>query len=305
VHCIANALVYGLGFLYLITRSLHDIVPRLCRRMVLATDRVAVMSAVVRTDEWPRRAETVARSTPSASRRLAWLCRRTWSDAPLGKAGCRQSPETAAPRLESTTVLSRLHLSYYEMRMTDEELLQKQRQEFNAFRRALTAESDRGCALFAAAYLDQALSELLYCSFVENKNMEKELFEGTAPLATFSSRIRLAFYLGKISAGCRADLDTIRKIRNDFAHDVALISFDSQSIADRCRNLAFSYHIGKARPRAHFTSAASGILGKIHMVTLLSAAPEEKRDDRPAEAEKEAGRRRAQDLMKDLIPPTG
>src|ERR1035438_5345356 len=41
------------------------------------------MSAVVRTDEWPRRAETVARSTPSASRRLAWLCRRTWRDAPL------------------------------------------------------------------------------------------------------------------------------------------------------------------------------------------------------------------------------
>src|ERR1039458_1204956 len=49
------------------------------------------MSAVVRTDEWPRRAETVARSTPSASRRLAWLCRRTWSDAPLGRPSRRQS----------------------------------------------------------------------------------------------------------------------------------------------------------------------------------------------------------------------
>src|SRR5450432_3363646 len=49
------------------------------------------MSAVVRTDEWPRRAETVARSTPSASRRLAWLCRSTWSDAPLGRPSLRQS----------------------------------------------------------------------------------------------------------------------------------------------------------------------------------------------------------------------
>ena len=50
------------------------------------------MSAVVRTDEWPRRAETVARSTPSASRRLAWLCRRTWSDAPLGRPDRCSSP---------------------------------------------------------------------------------------------------------------------------------------------------------------------------------------------------------------------
>ena len=52
------------------------------------------MSAVVRTDEWPRRAETVARSTPSANSRLAWLCRRTWSDAPLGRLRRGQSRDT-------------------------------------------------------------------------------------------------------------------------------------------------------------------------------------------------------------------
>jgi hypothetical protein len=52
------------------------------------------MSAVVRTDEWPRREETVVRSTPSASRRLAWLCRRTWSDAPLGRPNLRHGRDT-------------------------------------------------------------------------------------------------------------------------------------------------------------------------------------------------------------------
>ena len=94
------------------------------------------------------------------------------------------------------------------------EFLKKQLREFVAFRRALTDESDRGCALFAAAYLDKALSDVLFLSLVENKKIEAELFEGNAPLATFSSRIKLAFYLGKISTACRSDLETIRKIRD-------------------------------------------------------------------------------------------
>jgi hypothetical protein len=169
------------------------------------------------------------------------------------------------------------------------------------FRRALTEESDRGCALFAAAYLDNALYDLLYLSLVESKKIEEELFEGTAPFANFSARIKLAFYLGKISAACRTDLDTIRKIRNDFAHDATLISFDSQSVADRCRNLAFSYHLSEGRPRGHFTAAAAGILGKIHVATLESVAPKQKPDDQPSEAEKEVGRKQAENTMKKLI----
>ena len=54
------------------------------------------MSAVVRTDEWPMRSETVARSTPFSSRRLAWLWRTVWSDAPLGRPKRRQSRDTVA-----------------------------------------------------------------------------------------------------------------------------------------------------------------------------------------------------------------
>jgi DNA-binding MltR family transcriptional regulator len=178
-----------------------------------------------------------------------------------------------------------------------EDFISKRHQEFIAFREALTKESDRGCALFAAAYLDTALSDLLYCSFVESKKIEVELFEGTAPLSSFSSRIKLAFYLGRISAECRADLDTIRKIRNDFAHNIALISFNSQSIADRCRNLGFSFHLREANPRGHFTSAASGILAIIQTAALQSIAPVQKADDRPSEADKEGARKVAQEFM--------
>jgi DNA-binding MltR family transcriptional regulator len=181
-----------------------------------------------------------------------------------------------------------------------EEFIQRQFQQILAFRKALTQESDRGCALFAAAYLDNALFDLLYRSLVENKNVGADLFQGTAPLANFSARIKFAFYLGKLSAPCRADLDTIRKIRNRFAHDAELISFDSQSVGDLCQNLVFSYHVKEELPRAHFTAAALGILAKIHLETLQSVAPSQKPDDSPSNAEKKTAREKVQEMMKDL-----
>lgn len=168
--------------------------------------------------------------------------------------------------------------------------LNNQAVEFFAFRKALSKESDRGCALFAAAYLDKALSDLLYLSLVADKQIEKDLFEGNAPLSSFSARIKLAFYLGKISKECRKDLDTIRGIRNEFAHHAQIISFDDQSIADRCRNLQFSYHDRAHRPRGNFTAAASRILAILQTTGLNSMAPAVKPDDRPTEADKEQAR---------------
>jgi DNA-binding MltR family transcriptional regulator len=173
------------------------------------------------------------------------------------------------------------------------EALQKHYAEFVAFRSGLSEESDRGCALFAAAYLDAALEELFRASVLEGKKIEEELFEGSSPLATFSGRIKLAYYFGFISLQFRFDLESIRKIRNDFAHDPTLLSFDTQSIADRCRNLGFSYQEPSARPRAHFTATASALVAIINGLTVKATRPTPKPDDRPPESVKVAARKRA------------
>lgn len=179
--------------------------------------------------------------------------------------------------------------------------MKEQLAEFAAFRRALTEESDRGCALFAAAYLDKVLSDLLYLSVVENgKKVESDLFEGNAPLASFSSRIKMAFYLGRISAECRSELDTIRKIRNDFAHDASLISFETKSVADRCLNLTYSYQLKEARPRAHFTASCSRLLAILQVTALQSVAPNVKPDDRPSEDERARAREHADKAAKEV-----
>lgn len=182
---------------------------------------------------------------------------------------------------------------------TAEQYMATMQAAFVDFRRELSRETDRGCALFAAAYLDQALSDLLFLSLVEHRNVESDLFEGTAPLATFSARIKMAFYLGKISASCRRDLDLIRKIRNDFAHHAKSLSFDSPAVADRCRSLEYSYHPKQHRPRGHFTAAACGILAKIQMIGLTSVAPVERPDDRPTDEEKEKVRQQIETLFDD------
>jgi len=170
------------------------------------------------------------------------------------------------------------------------EFLERQESEAKAFRKALSSESDRGCGLFAAAYLDSSLSDLLYVSLVANKKIDTDLFYGTAPLATFSSRIKMAYYLGLISEPCRRDLDIIRAIRNDFAHNLEIDSFEVQSVQDRCKALAYSYHEKHKDPKAHFVSAVMRILGHIQSATLTATQHQEKPSDVPTEEEKAAYR---------------
>lgn len=169
------------------------------------------------------------------------------------------------------------------------------------FHQALTSESDRGCALFAAAYLDVCLSDLLRVSLVENKNIDKDLFDGTAPLSGFSSRIKLAYYLGLISRNCRRDLDIVRGIRNDFAHQPEIISFESQSIRDRCKNLSFSYQEKDADPRSHFTAAVMGVLTNIHIATLTTTRHAEKPDDTPSEEDKKRPRELIERIVENAV----
>jgi DNA-binding MltR family transcriptional regulator len=137
--------------------------------------------------------------------------------------------------------------------------------------------------LFAAAYLDRALSDLLYVFLVSNKKIEEDLFDGNAPLATFSSRIKLAYYLGAISPSVRRDLDLIRLIRNEFAHHPQPMSFATQAVSNRCRELTYSYHEKGAAPRDRFTSTVFGVLAKIHTATFTREPLAEAKESLPSE----------------------
>lgn len=135
--------------------------------------------------------------------------------------------------------------------------------EYLNFRLHLDNESDRGCALMAAAFLDELLKDLLKAYLIDDSNSVQQLFSGTGALGTFSSRIELCYLLGLISASTKRDLTIIRKIRNDFAHVMDIIDFNHPPIASRCSSL-HNYGFSELPPRKAFNRVAFAIGGLIN-----------------------------------------
>ena len=96
----------------------------------------------------------------------------------------------------------------------------------------LQAESDRGAALMGAAYLDTALKSLLEASLAGGSIVADKLLndQPNAPLGTFSSRIAMAYGLGHIGPNYYRALESIREIRNAFAHFRRSLTFEDPQI---------------------------------------------------------------------------
>jgi hypothetical protein len=135
--------------------------------------------------------------------------------------------------------------------------------------RLLRKETDRGCAMIVAAHLDEKLGELLRHSMIPDESYAKEIsrfFGPDEPLGSFAARIKLAHYLNLISSQVRGDLDTIRKIRNDFAHKLEFEDFNTSSIKDRCLNLQHDM-LDSQSPRERFINTACVIIVFIDFLT--------------------------------------
>jgi hypothetical protein len=123
--------------------------------------------------------------------------------------------------------------------------------DLNAFSGPFRAESDRACAVLGAALLDARLERLYERRL---RNSKEELLSSNGPLGAFSARIRVACALAWISDDVRFDLDQIRSIRNEFAHNFDHeLAFSNQSIADKCRTLRVAQTLIDANEHAAST----------------------------------------------------
>lgn len=105
--------------------------------------------------------------------------------------------------------------------------------ESNAVLKELKGETDRGGVLLGLAYVDKMLERLFVTKMCEvgSKQLE-QLFEHHGPLSTLSGKTSLAYALGWIGPDMYADLNVMRKIRNDFAHKHDVLSFDTQEFVE-------------------------------------------------------------------------
>ncbi|MFN8466337.1 MAG: hypothetical protein U0X20_12340 [Caldilineaceae bacterium] len=105
------------------------------------------------------------------------------------------------------------------------------------YRRQLTLETDRGCALAAAAFLDSELETLLRRYLVDDSSVVQRLFDGNGSFSTFSTKIDSAYSLGLLTKHSMLGIHLVRKIRNEFAHKLSQTEFVSGRVKDWCRLL--------------------------------------------------------------------
>jgi hypothetical protein len=65
----------------------------------------------------------------------------------------------------------------------------------------LNNESDLGCVLIVASYIDHALASLLKRHFIESRAVDKLLESPRGSISSFASRCDLAYCLGLIPSG--------------------------------------------------------------------------------------------------------
>lgn len=150
------------------------------------------------------------------------------------------------------------------------------------FRSTLTSESDRGCALMAAAYLDDKVSELIQSHLLDRRRIVKKMFGPLGPWGSFSSRIDSAYLLGLISATERQDLHLIRDIRNRFGHVAAPINFESAEVALKCHSLQLNAQPTDAPPRRFFEQSTMGLAARLDRAIVRAVRPTELEPNPPS-----------------------
>lgn len=131
----------------------------------------------------------------------------------------------------------------------------------------LHKESDRGKVLISTGFIEEQLKDVLQAFMLKGKVATELLTSANAPLGTFSSRISACYALGLISDDEHNDLTLVRRIRNDFAHDIHT-TFETPNVVDRCRQLRLKAHDYTSEkmgdvvvaPAGQFTTAAISLI---------------------------------------------
>jgi len=136
----------------------------------------------------------------------------------------------------------------------------------------LDNQTDRGAALIAAAMVDVALGRCMRCRLLYFDNCVDVLFENEgAPLGTFSARIKMARGLGVIGPLTESHLNSVRRVRNQFAHSPLKIDFTNELIAAEIDKLLPdnnpSWHPEWTTQRRRYIGTASLIMSALETRT--------------------------------------
>ena len=106
--------------------------------------------------------------------------------------------------------------------------------DFRSLMTELENGSDRSAVISAAACVEDQLTEVFKALLKRDDAVFQQLFRVGGPLGNFSTKIALGYLLGLYDLRKKKELETIKTIRNIFAHEQRAQDFGF----DRCRDLA-------------------------------------------------------------------
>lgn len=133
-------------------------------------------------------------------------------------------------------------------------------------------ESPRGRVLISTGYFEQLLEDILK-AFLLDASSTNEILDSS--LSSFVARIKISHALGLLSDWEFQDLETMRKIRNHFAHSM-VASFEDKKVIDLCKNFKHR-HDGPDNPQTpelQFTSSTAELV--IRLAERSARAKEKK-----------------------------
>lgn len=108
-------------------------------------------------------------------------------------------------------------------------------------------ESDRGAGVLAGSFAEHTLGQ--YLKFhIHDKKVAEALFGPMGPLSTFDQRIAIAYAFELITQTQYKDFETVRKIRNQFAHHPLDTTFNTEEIKQRCTTLSMFKEASESNP---------------------------------------------------------
>ena len=100
--------------------------------------------------------------------------------------------------------------------------------------------SDRANAVVGGAFVELHLTHFLKSRMVKDRKVIEEMFKQSQAFADFGAKVDLGYLIGVYSKRAHKELTTIKRIRNYFAHQLDLKSFERDDIRDHCQNLTLS-----------------------------------------------------------------
>lgn len=113
---------------------------------------------------------------------------------------------------------------------TDEPKQRHALEHLNKFLSVVHTQDDAAMVLSLATFIEESLGRLLL-SYFRTCKATKDLIEGfNAPLGTLGSRIKAAYSFGLVTEDQYKDLEILRKVRNQFAHNWEGVSLERNDI---------------------------------------------------------------------------